>query len=242
MNNGLKLEYDFVYSINNKKYRELNNNLKSFIKELYNDITEESILKCEKIKAKDKSDIKIIFEDKIKNISLKSGNSVSVHVESVLSFITFLNDISINKNIINYLLLYHYGDDTIDGSGNNRLSGDEVKLRYKREISIFNKYVNYKNILIKVINRVLFEGVNKNNIVDYIYYGNIEYGIWSSRFDLLNYFVNNKSMNLITPHFSSFTYQNWCRNVVYNKKMESHRYYVQIKWFSIVNDIEKSKV
>ena len=40
-------------------------------------------------------------------------------------------------------------------------------------------------------------------------------------------------------HFSSLTYQNWCRNINKYKKLEKHRYCIQIKWFSVVSDLQK---
>ena len=46
-------------------------------------------------------------------------------------------------------------------------------------------------------------------------------------------------MHINTLHFSVFTYQNWCRNVTFSNKLESHRNYLQIKWFSILRDINK---
>ena len=71
------------------------------------------------------------------------------------------------------------------------------------------------------------------------YYGDIEIGIWCTREELLNYCTKHKCMHINTPHFSTFVYQNWCRNIFFNKKSESHREYIKIKWFSILSDLTK---
>lgn len=78
-----------------------------------------------------------------------------------------------------------------------------------------------------------------NKYVEAIYYGDINIGIWCSSEELLNFCINHKSMYMSTPHFSVFTYQNWCRNITFKKNSEPHRNYIQIKWFSILSDINK---
>ena len=239
MNKGIKKEFEFVNYINNKKINELNENMKGFLKFIFDNIEEEDIIKCEKIMSKDKSDVKITYKDESKCVSLKSGNGVSVHTESINHFVVFLKNININEKIINYFLLYFYGDSTINGCGQVRFSAEEAIDRYKKEISIFNKYVNHNNIIVSFSRRVLFEGLERNNCADYIYYGDVVNGLWASKEEIINYLISNKCMDIITPHFSCLTCQNWCRNIVYNKKMESHRYYIQVKWHSIKTDLKK---
>ena len=71
--------------------------------------------------------------------------------------------------------------------------------------------------------------------------GDVTYGVWCTKEELVKYFIKNKCYYINTPHFSSLIYQNWCRNINLNKKSELHRYYIQIKWFSILNDIIKTR-
>ena len=98
----------------------------------------------------------------------------------------------------------------------------------------------YSQILSKIIERFLLVGTKATNrYVDAIYYGDIDIGIWCTSKELLKFCINNKSMYIKTPHFSIFTYQNWCRNITFSKKSESHRQYIQIKWFTILSDINK---
>ena len=239
MNKGIANEYVIIKAINNKKYLKLNDNLKSFIKFIFPDIKDNDILECKKIKTLDKADIYIKHNNIIKNISIKSGNRVSVHSENVKQFITFLKRININEAIIDYLLLYHYGDDTTNGSGKKRMSAEELKIKYEREIRIFNKYVNYKNIIKKIINRCLFEGTSEENIADYVYYGNSQHGIYASKEEIIDYMCNNRFIELNPPHFSALIYQNLNRNLVLNPRLETHRYYCQLKWPSIAEILNK---
>ena len=240
MNNRKKLEEDFVKTLNNHYYNDLNINLQKFITFVFNYFNHKSKIYCEKLTSKQKADFLIKIDNTVKYVSLKSGSQNSVHSEKIETFISFLLDVGINESIINILLLYHYGDDTLTGNGKTRYSANESKLRYKNKIFKFNKFINYSTILKKIVERFLLVGAKETNkYVDVIYYGDIEIGTWCSSKELLEFCIYHKSMYINTPHFSVLTYQNWCRNITFSKKSESHRNYIQIKWFSILSDIRK---
>jgi len=164
----------------------------------------------------------------------------SVHVEKIKDFIIFLTNEGVKENIINNLLMYHFGDDTLKGNGKKRYSAEECKIKYKNEILEFNNYINNSEISTKIIERFILTGTNlSNKYVDAIYYGDINIGVWCTNKELLEFCKNHKSLYINIPHFSFFTYQNWCRNISFSKKSEPHRNYIQIKWFSILSDINK---
>ena len=240
MNTGAKLELDFVTYINNRKYLDLNSNLQSFIKYLFFNVESNDIISCRRINGKVKTDIIISCNKGTKNISIKTGSQNSVHSEKLSTFISFLKKIQVSNVMIENLLLYHFGDGTIDGTGIKRISAENTKIKYSNQIKKFNFYINKHKNFDKIIDRILFSGRLGNKSIDAIYYGNIEYGVWCSKNDLINFFKENHCLYLNTPHFSSLTYQNWCRNIKKDKKSEDHRYYIQIKWFSILADIEKA--
>lgn len=240
MNNGKKLELDFVSKLDNHYYDELNLNLKKFISFIFKEFDYSKKIYCKKLNNHQKADISISIEDNIKYIILKTGSENSVHVEKVNNFVKFLLNEKLEQQSIDNLLIYHYGDNTLTGEGKIRYSAEECKLKYKKEILKFNKDINNSKILNKIIERFLLIGTNTSNKhVDFIYYGDIDIGIWCSSEELLNFCINHKSMHINTPHFSVFTYQNWCRNISFLNKSESHRNYLQIKWFSILTDINK---
>ena len=238
MTNGYKNECDFAKAINKKKFWDLNNNIKEFIKFIFNDVNDLDVLECKRYRTNDKADVYVKLKNEIKNISIKSGIRVSVHAEKIDSFVAFLRRIRISENIINYLLIYHFGDYTIDGTGSIRIPAKELKIKYEKEIKIINKYLNHNNIIKIIAQRCLFEGKNNYNSAEYIYYGDVENGIYASKNEIIDYFYKNKSLEIVTPHISSLIYQNWNRNILYNKKLESHRYYCQFKWPTIENDLQ----
>ena len=240
MNNGKKLEQDFVFYLNNHFYNELNSNLQKFISFIFKDFDYTNKIYCKKLSNQQKADICVSIGDTTKYISIKSGSQNSVHVEKLIDFIKFLNDEGVEETIIDNLLTYHYGDGTLTGNGEKRYSAEECKIKYKKEIFKFNKYINNSKTLTKAIERFMLTGTNSSNkYVDIIYYGDIDIGIWCTNKELLDFCRKHKSMYINAPHFSVFTYQNWCRNILLSKKSESHRNYLQIKWFSILSDINK---
>lgn len=240
MNSGKKLENEFVLSINNKYFNELNLNLQKFILFVFKDFNHSNKIKCQKLSNWQKADIAIQIGKEIKYISIKTGSQNSVHVEKLNDFITFLCNNKIENKIINDLLIYHYGDNTLIGNGKVRYSAEECKLKYKKEILEFNTYINNSNIMSEIIKRFLFTGKKvTNKYVDIIYYGNIKIGVWCTSEELLDFCVKHKSMYINTVHFSVFTYQNWCRNTTFKNQSEAHRHYLQIKWFSILSDLNK---
>ena len=240
MNNGKKLELDFVLKLNNHYYYELNLNLQKFLKFVFKYIGSNDKIYCKKLNNKEKADICIGVGNQVKYISLKTGSQNSVHVEKLNNFIKFLDLEGVDQKIIDCLMMYHYGDDSIKGDGKIRYSAEECKIKYRNQILQFNKYINNSKSLIKAIERFLLIGTNlSNKYVDIIYYGDLDIGVWCTSNELLNFCVKHKSLYMNTPHFSVFTYQNWCRNISMSKKSEPHRYYLQIKWFSILSDINK---
>lgn len=240
MNNGKKLELDFVSKLNNYYYYELNLNLQKFIKFVFKEFDFKDKIYCKKLSNNEKADICISIGNETKYVSLKSGSQNSVHVKKLKDFIKFLDIEGVEQNIIDSLMMYHYGDDSIKGDGKIRYSAEECKIKYKNQILEFNKHINNSKCLIKIIERFLLKGTNiSNKYVDIIYYGDIDIGVWCTSKELLSFCIKHKSLYMKTPHFSVFTYQNWCRNTSMSKKSESHRQYLQIKWFSILSDINK---
>lgn len=240
INRGRDFEIKFANALNDHYFNELNSNLKRFITFIFKDFNLNDKIYCKKIRKNEKADIFIKIGSNIKYISLKSGSENSIHVEKLRQFINFLLNLGVEKNIIDNLLIYHYGDDTLIGNGKKRYSANESKLRYKDEIMKFNNFISKSNTMVEIIDRFIFVGNDvSNNRVDAIYYGDLDIGIWCTRKELLNYCLKHKCMHINTPHFSSLVYQNWCRNVLFNKKSESHREYIQIKWFSILSDLTK---
>ena len=94
-------------------------------------------------------------------------------------------------------------------------------------------------VFFKHFYRFLFVGnIEDSPIVDCIYYGTFEEGLWASRDEIKNYFQNNdfSSTNL---HFGALTYQVWGRNNNFQAVHSKRRYTMQIKWGTIENNLRR---
>ena len=84
MNYGYQNEYDFVELFNEKYIDELDLNSQNFLNELFdNEIKNDEKIKSWKNKMMQKADIFIKYKNRIKGISLKCGNSNSMHHEQI---------------------------------------------------------------------------------------------------------------------------------------------------------------
>ena len=122
---------DFVSRLNNHYYNESNLHIGNFILFTFKNFDYTNKIYCRKLSNNQKTDICVGIGNSVKYISLKSGSQNSVHVEKINDFIKFLLNEKIELKIINNLLIYHYGDNSLTGEGKTRYSAEECKIKYK---------------------------------------------------------------------------------------------------------------
>lgn len=235
--NGFQNENDIIGYLDNSKYCSLNKNMKQFIRFLYPTINDDDIIHAQSGISGQKPDMILNVNNIKKYISIKIGSGNSVHQESIDLFIDFLTALNISLNSKIELLKYHWGDGTIDGTGKNRISSSEYKSTHQNELNLINNEVNKKNALEKIATRILFRGKNESfDLVDVIYYGDINTGHWASREEILDYFTSN-TFNSDSIHFGPLSYQIWNRCLNFNPNTENRRSVMQVKWGSLLQDL-----
>lgn len=234
---GFENEDELIEYLNNKKIKELNNNMREFIFFIFGNIDEESIIQAESGKSGQKPDMIITINNVIKRISIKKGTGNSVHQEKVEIFAEFLTSINIPSEIIDKLLKYHWGDGTNNGTGSERISSMEYKKKFQNDIDIINEEFNKEKNIKEFINRFIMQGKSEEyDVVDALYYGNVKEGHWASKDEIIEYVVNN-IFSLDSIHFGPLTYQIWNRCLNFNPKTENRRKVMQVKWGSLLNDL-----
>ncbi len=238
LNTGFVNEKDLVDALNNKSYTDLNANLQHFCLDIFNNKLDTTPLIVSKISGNSKPDIMITHKNVTKYISIKKGSGNSVHQEKIDVFTKYLESIGVSKSNINNLLLFHYGDDTINDTGKIRYDARECAEKYTKQIEALNNELNGKEILTKILDRILFTGnVENGHTVDYIYHGDLNNGLWASRDEIYKYFLSNKFISK-TVHFASLTYQVWGRNEKREALHPERRYVMQVKWSQILIDLK----
>lgn len=234
---GFENEDELIEYLNSKKIKDLNSNMKDFIFFIFENIDEENIIQATSGKSGQKPDMIVTINNVIKRISIKKGTGNSVHQEKVDVFVEFLESINISNETINKLLKFHWGDGTSDGTGSQRISSSDYKQQFPEEIEMINKEFNKEKNIKEFIYRFIMQGKSDDyDIVDALYYGNVNEGHWASKDEIIEYVVNN-IFSLDSIHFGPLTYQIWNRCLNFNPNTENRRRVMQVKWGSLLNDL-----
>lgn len=242
-NDGIKNENEIVEAFNGKRIKELSEIHKKFLEQLDSEISDETVVHAKKVGGQGfKPDVEIELNNRIWNVSVKKGSGNSVHQEKTEYFIYYcMKFLDMTEKEKNSLLLYLYGDGTIDGDSDvdDRLSDDELVEAYSSEIKDVQKFLdrNKKALLERflVFGRL---GKQKNISADYMYHGNAVTGVWCpldnySIEHLANSYVNDGKLSI-----GPLSLQVWNRNLLGKKNLEDRRHSIQIKWASCHTCIE----
>lgn len=236
---GYQNEFLFVLEFNNKKIKELNPLLKEIIDDLFPNANENSIIKSWTNHYKrQKADILIKVNSDIKYISIKKGNKNSVHVENLYQFIDFLKELGINNETIKLFKDFHYGLNK-----NNPkifLSTHDYCEQNKQIIKNINHALS--NIdEIKIIDRFLLSGTNSNNKVNGIIYGTPDDFFWINDKEITEIVKNSIKRESSSVHIGCLFIQPLNRCLNNNPKYMWCKKYIQIKWYSLFDDIIEYK-
>lgn len=244
---GFQNEIEIVNALKNKKYKDLNENLKKFTKYIANDNNNE-IYDYTNIDAKYEKSLKLkqdlyVFEENNKyGVSCKIGKGNSVHQEKCEDFISYIkSEFGAIDEICDDIRLFLWADGTLDGTGSlkkdkngniiSRYTTKQFKEKYPLETFKIQKFLDEHRE--KLIRRFLFIGRHES-VVDYIYHGNAEKGDWISAEDLVKFNMENEIDNLL--HVGRMSLQTW--NASIKGTSENKRGQLQVKYSKLKNDIE----
>lgn len=236
---GIDNEFQFVTKFNNKYVYELDPLARDFIESIFENICDNDLIKCFRNRYPQKSDIIIMINGNLKGVSIKIGSRNSVHLESINSFCEFLAKIKINKKIIDKYLYYHFADGTIDGTGKDRISKDLYYENHMDDIHLINCVFNKANVVSQVIDRFVLYGKNSKYPIAAIICGSVNDFMWLTRDEIIDAISNTKVYNSTGVHFGPLFCQPQNRCLNRNPKYENTRYNVQVKWYSLFDDIIK---
>lgn len=247
---GFKNEKALAYELNERKYIDLNTNLKKFIEYICKQekiaLKRDTIIYSEKVKGQVKRDIYIKIDNKEFGVSVKMGGGNSVHQEKLESFISWAKE---NTDITELeehdLRIMIWADGTIDGSreirfdenGNviGRFGAKDFKKIYPEKLERLNNFFdrNRKSIIL----RALFDGKGQG-VATYLYKGTILNGRWISKEEYIKNFVDVKDkIKSDTPRVGNLTYQAYNSSLQATKSGEKKRGDIQFKYGSMEDDL-----
>ena len=226
-------------ALHNKRFTDLNENLKSLIKQCFVNYNE--IISCEKQAGQNKSDLKITIGSESYTYSIKKGTGNSVHQEPVDKFITFLKtNYSLSDELEKDIRFFIWGDNTFDGKGklSDRLDAPTLKKLYPELIQRINGF--FTPIKKDLIKRFVIDGADCSSFSsDFIYYGDHLEGVCCESKKALNWLASNNCNGAIPVGRLSF--QAWNRNINGGIASEKKRGVIQLKWGNIKEDIKKAR-
>ena len=234
---GIENEIKFKKYLDGKRVGELNPLFRGLIDALFLDIEENAVIECWKNRYEQKSDIFVRINGVMKGISIKKGSRNSVHVERISDFIHFLIENRVEREIVIEYLKYHYADGSTNGKGLKRLSSEDYKKDHQYDIDKINKIFNSEKLLKKAIARFVTKGNNSNYYIDAVIYGEVNDFIWITREDITKMILTKKEQYSSAVHFGPLVCQPKNRCLNYNPKYEKDRFCIQIKWYSLFDDI-----
>lgn len=217
---GLENEHNICKYLNGQKVKFLIPNFQEIIYKLYGNVDENSRIIARVDTDKKKFDIVISINNIIKRISIKKGINNSVHVEGISSFIHFLIECGVEKDVIIEYLNYHYADGTQNGTGMNRLSVSEYKEKNQDKIDFINEKINSPYILKRAIRRFVLQGKNSNILIDGIIYGVKDDLLFITREETEKILMSKENIYSTGVHFGHLYCQPQTRNLNYNPKYE----------------------
>lgn len=238
-NHGFLREDEMVYHLNNRKIKDLSNNLYHMMQELYGVLDEDEIVTCYKTDDFIKPDFVIVYGGKEKYVSMKSGRSEIVHSENIKTFILFLRSLGVSKETQKTVLYYHYGDGTLDGSGKERYDYDKLRYLLHDRIAKANKEFQDIDLIMKVIERCVLFGTKKNAIrIDGLYHGDFEFGTVATTKQIIKHLKRKNWDYLQNLHIGPLQLRPHARYVGTEIKNEKRRQTIECYWTNLLSDID----
>ena len=234
---GYKNEYEFVDYFDGKKIKKLDPITQALFMKIYGKISNDSLVKCYINLNKQKSDIIVSINGIRRYISIKKGVKNSVHAEPISTFVNFLKENGMKYELIKKVLLYQYGDGTLNGKGEKRLSSKEYYENHKKDIQEINDFFNKEQFIKKAIDRFVLYGNNSDKPIDAIIYGVVNDYVWITREEIININLKHKNISKTGLSIGGLFYQPMNRCLNYNSKYEKERHCIQLKWYHLSDDI-----
>lgn len=172
-----------------------------------------------------------------KYISIKKGVKNSVHAEPISTFVNFLKECGMDYELVKKVLLYQYGDGTMNGTGEKRISSQEYYMKHSDDIEKINSFFNSDYFITRAVNRFIIYGNNSDIPIDAIIYGVVDDYIWITREEIINIHLKHKYVSKTGLSIGGMFYQPMNRCLNYNMKYEKERHCIQLKWYHLSDDI-----
>jgi len=239
-NRGLENEMQIMKEIDKRRIKKMSPPIQNLLYKMFEKVNQFKMLRAYKCGKYDKADLQICLDDVSYGVSIKCNSARIVHACYVKNLILFLRRYKISETTQKIILLYHYGDGTLDGKGKVRLDSHEVSLKLFNLIQKANIELNSNKTLVSdFVEMCLFLGTHsEGQKADFIYHGNLEYGYACSKDDI-KHFLQIKSFSYMKVlHIGPITIHPYARYVDFKDTNPKKRDMIQCEWPNLSRDLE----
>jgi len=239
VNTGEQKEAIIVQAIDNEKIENLEENLRTMVKFIFPNAKQDDIVQAKLIDGVMKPDFSITINNETHYVSMKSGINTIVHQEYIDNFCKLLQDRGIGEHTIKTIRYFQFGDGTFDGTGPERMSYPELRLKLEKHSRLANRELNKnRKLMIELVNRFVFKGSDPNNVeADFLYEGDINYGQIVSRTQFLKHLEYKDWDFYESLHIGPILFRPHARYYKKRIKHESYRQRVEFYWPNLSSDI-----
>lgn len=220
---------DVIKKCNNKLYKDITNDYKHIFKQLYPNVSDNSLIFIKKLYSCQKKVVLIQIENKKFYLIVLSKNCEIIYIDNIYHFIDLLKKCKINNDIIKIILLFHWADGTLNNSGKHRYLISEY---YKTHLNLLKKAnEEFYNKLPSLIDNILFKDINLPcKINSIIYYQNDCINI-INKDNIIDKFTSNQIIDDSHLHIGPLVIQNEKRNISFNESYEGKRQNICLRWY-----------
>lgn len=213
---GFENEFIIAEYLNCKKFSDLNNNMRRFLKYLNEnvEIDKNAHISSEALRSRGKADLIVSFNGIKKYISVKKGSGNSVHQEKKEFFIEFIEGLGASEEVKAFLI--EFVDSEVDSKEffkNNPIKRNAIQ-------TFFNEHTE------PLLVRFLKTGRFPSDHAEYIYHGIKSNGKFGKINDIIEYMVLHPSSGTAQLYVGGLTFQRWNTR----PRDKAKRGVIQLKW------------
>ena len=237
---GFFKEDEMIHFLNKKRVVDLSPSLHTLVKMNFGVLEPDEIVTCDYGQEHTKCDFVITYQGKQKGVSLKTGKAEVMHTEKISTFIPFLRSVGVSEESLRTLLLFHFGDGTLDGTGKKRYSTEEVMMWLGDRVKRLNNELNGdKELMKRILERILFQGVDVNALAaNCIYIGSYEDGVCATKKQIYKYVDKRGWDYYVRPHVGPIQFRPWVRYVGTGDINIEKRIRIQCHWPNFRSELE----
>ena len=227
-----------LQALDGKKLQELAPQWRLHIKRMFQGIKDDEEIHCLLPKHSGKVGLMISACGRTVTIGIKTGRSTVIHGERVSEFVNFLLRHDVERSVCATYLFYHFGDGTIKGNGEKRMTVHELRKEYGEHFESAAKKLQGKKLIEAILRRTFIEGNGPSEAnIDYFYYGTVSFGYLASVDEVLS-FLRKKREKASTFYIGPFSIQPCDRNLDRDVSSARERYIVLFKWAALKEDMK----